>query len=60
MILSFQPVLDQLMADLNRWLNVTKDPWICSPHAVLEDIGGVEHQPSCRPLFNQAKSLNEL
>ena len=56
MILSFQPVLDQLMADLNRWLNVTKDPWICSPHAVLEDIGGFEHQPSCRPLFNQAKS----
>ena len=57
----FKPIFEKLKSDLNIWLNVTKDPWICSPHGVLEDKGAYGSNPSCLPLYNSDHlTLNEL
>ena len=29
------------------------DPWICAPHAVLEDKGNFKYNPQCMPLYNK-------
>jgi N-sulfoglucosamine sulfohydrolase len=47
-----QPVLVKMKKDLYDWQNVTRDPWICSPHGVLEDKGTFGSSPSCMPLYN--------
>ena len=48
----YAKVLKQLQNELNRWQNVTKDPWICGPGAVLEDGGWRKQSPQCMGLEN--------
>ena len=33
---SYRNVLQNLKLELFSWQNITSDPWICSPHSVLE------------------------
>ena len=42
-------VLEEMRKELHSWLNVTQDPWICSPHAVLEKQSG---NTICMELLN--------
>ncbi|CAG2118020.1 unnamed protein product, partial [Medioppia subpectinata] len=37
---------------LRGWMSATGDPFICSPHSVLEDTGEYKSKPKCLPLFN--------
>jgi len=55
---SYQTVFEQLKTTLSNWQNRTKDPWICSPHAVLEDKGTFKNNPQCLPLYNEAMNNN--
>lgn len=48
----YQDVAKVLKTLLNEWQNKTQDPWICSPHAVLENVGKYKAQPQCMPLYN--------
>lgn len=41
-----------LLLELNRWQNVTADPWICAPTAVLEDSGNYKLHPQCMAMDN--------
>ena len=41
-----------LKSRLYQWQNVTADPWICSPTAVLEDSGSYKQNPTCMALDN--------
>lgn len=50
---SYKTVFEQLKTTLSNWQNKTKDPWICSPHAVLEDKGRFKNNPQCLPLYNE-------
>lgn len=43
----------QLKKQLNYWLNLTNDPFICSPHHVLEDAGNFKTNAKCLPLANK-------
>ena len=43
-------VFKLLKTDLNRWQNITADPWICSPWGVLESTRAIS--PVCLPLDN--------
>lgn len=45
-------VFDQLKNQLFEWQKETEDPWICAPHAVLEDQGFFKNNPSCLDLDN--------
>ena len=45
-------ILETLKRKLYDWLNVTRDPWICSPHSVLENSGLFFDTPQCLPLLN--------
>ena len=42
-------VLEKMKEELYKWQNVTKDPWICSPHGVLETQAG---RAVCMELIN--------
>ena len=42
----------ELQDALYAWQNSTGDPWICSPHAVLEDKGRFKNDARCLPLMN--------
>ncbi len=56
--LSDQPKLATVFAKLKRklskWRNLTDDPWICAPGAVLENTGIYRYAPQCLPLYNDA------
>lgn len=45
-------ILDMLQQQLFDWQLNTNDPWICSPHAVLEDKGSYKNNPQCLDLYN--------
>ena len=45
-------ILETLKRKLYDWLNVTRDPWICSPHSVLENSGLFFDTLQCLPLLN--------
>ncbi|GJQ82220.1 hypothetical protein Trydic_g19423 [Trypoxylus dichotomus] len=49
---SQQKILEELKDRLFQWQKVTKDPWICSPHAVYEDKGVYKDNPQCLSLDN--------
>ncbi|XP_050502787.1 N-sulphoglucosamine sulphohydrolase [Diabrotica virgifera virgifera] len=49
---SSQSIFQDLKKRLNLWQQQTKDPWICSPHAVLEDVGSFRNNPQCLDLDN--------
>lgn len=48
----FQEIFKTLKMELHIWLNKTNDPWICSPHGVLENKGSNKDLPQCFPLLN--------
>jgi len=48
----YQDVIHSLSAMLTNWMNITNDPWICSPGSVLEDKGDFANKPSCLPMYN--------
>ncbi|KAK3089182.1 hypothetical protein FSP39_001551 [Pinctada imbricata] len=45
-------VLIDLQNRLYKWQNMTSDPWICAPSAVLENKGLYATNPQCLPLYN--------
>ncbi|GLV41678.1 N-sulfoglucosamine sulfohydrolase [Carabus blaptoides fortunei] len=45
-------IFDMLQQKLFDWQLKTNDPWICSPHAVLEDKGSYKNNPKCLDLYN--------
>ena len=49
---SYTDVFHELQTRLNVWQNVTRDPWICGPGAVLEDGGIHKQNPQCMGLEN--------
>ena len=52
----YQSVFKQLKGVLNQWQNVTYDPWICAPGAVLQDAGAFKSHPQCLGLDNDVDS----
>jgi N-sulfoglucosamine sulfohydrolase len=48
----YKIIMKELELRLFQWQNVTSDPWICSPHAVLENKGNYRNNPQCMPLEN--------
>lgn len=48
----YQQLLQGLKTRLSEWQNKTQDPWICAPHAKLEDSGNYPSYGVCCPLFN--------
>ncbi|KAG5873577.1 hypothetical protein JTB14_004835 [Gonioctena quinquepunctata] len=49
---SSQGIIQDLRKRLSEWQWKTNDPWICSPHAVLEDKGRFKNHPRCLDLDN--------
>ena len=49
---NYQGKLTKLQNRLLKWQEKTRDPWICSPHSVLEDKGHFKNNAQCLPLFN--------
>lgn len=45
-------IFHQLKNQLFDWQQGTNDPWICAPHAVLEDQGAYRNNPTCLSLDN--------
>ncbi|KAK9729479.1 protein of unknown function (DUF4976) [Popillia japonica] len=50
---SYNTTLVELKMRLLEWQKLTKDPWICSPHAVYEDKGLYKDNPQCLGLDNE-------
>jgi len=48
----YQAVLSSLAPLLSKWQKETADPWLCSPHAVLEKSGAQKGHPQCMQLYN--------
>ncbi|XP_970679.2 N-sulphoglucosamine sulphohydrolase isoform X1 [Tribolium castaneum] len=48
----YKDIMQELEKRLSEWQNATSDPWICSPHSVLENKGDYAHNPQCMPLYN--------
>ncbi|XP_063916654.1 N-sulphoglucosamine sulphohydrolase [Zophobas morio] len=48
----YKKIMQDLETQLYDWQNKTRDPWICSPHAVLEDKGAYKNNPQCMTLDN--------
>lgn len=48
----YKTILNSLRKKLYNWMTNTKDPWLCSPHAVLEDKGNYKNNMQCLSLFN--------
>jgi len=48
----FEHIFADLRKKLFAWQKATDDPWLCSPHSVLEDSGPFKHNSTCLPLFN--------
>lgn len=57
--LAADPDYTQVLADLQKqlydWQNITSDPWLCSPTAVLEDAGAYKTNPTCMSMDNNLK-----
>ncbi|BFZ03758.1 hypothetical protein BsWGS_06797 [Bradybaena similaris] len=49
---SYSNVFSDLKTQLKLWQNVTADPWICAPGAVLEFQGKYKEHPQCLPMYN--------
>ena len=49
---NYQGKLTKLQNRLLKWQEKTRDPWICSPHSVLENKGHFKDNAQCLPLFN--------
>lgn len=49
---NLKPIITELQAKLFEWQNITYDPWICSPHSVLENKGVYKGNPQCLSLYN--------
>lgn len=45
----YSRVMEKMKEQLYNWQNLTNDPWLCSPHAVLERQAG---RTVCMELFN--------
>ncbi len=45
-------IIKELKNSLKKWRLETNDPFICSPHSVLENTGYYKLKPKCLPLFN--------
>lgn len=48
----YQHIVQSLKSELLTWQNTTSDPWLCSPHAVLENSGNHKFEPFCLKLYN--------
>lgn len=48
----YSNVISDLKTQLKLWENVTADPWICAPGAVLEFQGKYKGNPQCLPMYN--------
>ena len=51
-----QETFEDMKQKLKAWQNKTRDPWICAPHAVLENKGRFKDNPRCMPLYNRVVS----
>ena len=51
-----QETFEDMKQSLKAWQNKTGDPWICAPHAVLENKGRFKDNPHCMPLYNRVVS----
>ncbi|CAG9763177.1 unnamed protein product [Ceutorhynchus assimilis] len=49
---SMVDVLEDLKTRLFEWQKSTQDPWLCAPHAVLEDQGDFKDKIACLGLDN--------
>lgn len=49
----FQNIFKTLQQRLYKWQLDTKDPWLCAPHAVLQDQGIYKNQPKCLSLGHE-------
>lgn len=45
-----QEIRNKLEKRLQKWQEITNDPWRCSPHNVLQDKGQYKNNPQCLPL----------
>ena len=45
----YSRVMEKMKEQLYNWQNLTNDPWLCSPHGVLERQAG---RTVCMELFN--------
>lgn len=50
---SMKETFEELKERLFEWQGRTKDPWICAPHAVLENTGAYKNNPKCFDLLNE-------
>ncbi|KAK7075918.1 hypothetical protein SK128_001334 [Halocaridina rubra] len=48
----YADILKELQTRLWQWQNITYDPWLCGPGAVLQDAGSYAHNHQCLPLYN--------
>lgn len=48
----YAAIFASLKQRLLSWQNLTSDPWICAPEAVLEYQGLYKEHPQCLPLYN--------
>ncbi|KAF5280827.1 hypothetical protein FQR65_LT14934 [Abscondita terminalis] len=49
---AYKKIFQDLQTKLFDWQKETKDPWLCAPHAVLEDVGDFKNDPQCMSLEN--------
>lgn len=49
---SSQAIFNELRNKIYQWQRQTNDPWICSPHAVFENVGKFKNDPQCLDLDN--------
>ncbi|CAG9864219.1 unnamed protein product [Phyllotreta striolata] len=49
---SSQEIFKVLKDRITEWQKATNDPWICSPHGVLENVGRFKDNPQCLGLDN--------
>lgn len=54
---TYAKIISQLRGQLTAWQNVTDDPWICAPTAVLEKGGIYKQHPQCMALDNGLDDL---
>lgn len=54
---SMQPIFKQLKQRLEEWQKNTNDPWLCAPHAVLENKGVYKAKQQCLALDNEIASF---
>ncbi|GAB6020879.1 hypothetical protein CHUAL_003527 [Chamberlinius hualienensis] len=50
---SFISIEKKLKKALDHWQWLTNDPWVCSPHAVLEPLDRVAKTQICLPLYDE-------